>query len=356
MKNSETSTATLQSSGFEREAVFGNGNRSEFVSTGLLSPGQPLPLVIRPREGRPQLQRTTEWLRAFREALNVELVKYGAILFRGFGLQTVEDVSAFAAAMSDELLEYSERSSPRSHLNDRVYTSTDYPPAQRIFLHNEHSYSMTFPMKLFFCCLIPAQQGGETPIADVRRVAARISSETKELFRRKNWMYTRNFGDGLGLSWQTAFQTSDEKVVERYCNEHRIEFEWKDDQRLRTRQIRPVYATHPRTGEPVWFNHTTFFHVSTLDETMREVLLAEFEEQDLPNNTYYGDGSSIEPEVMDELRAAYDEESIKFPWEQGDIMLVDNMLTAHGRSSYAGQRKVVVAMSEPIQRSDISFL
>lgn len=353
MKGSETTMINSSSGNSESGNKSAAASLSEFVTAGYLAPEQTLPLVIRPTVANPDLTRTSEWLRSHQDQLNVELVKHGAILFRGFRLKTVEDVSAFAAAVSNELLEYSERSSPRSLLSDRVYTSTDYPPSQKIFLHNEHSYSMTFPMKLFFCCLIPAQRGGETPIADVRKVAARISSETRESFAQKKWMYMRNFGDGLGLTWQTAFQTSDEEVVKDYCDAHRIEYEWKADNRLRTRQVRPAFARHPRTGEAVWFNHATFFHVSTLEESMREVLMAEFEDQDLPNNTYYGDGSCIEPQVMDELRAAYEQELVRFSWEQGDIMLIDNMLTAHGRLAYAGQRKVVVAMSEPVTRTDV---
>lgn len=323
-----------------------------FVRAIYLAPGQTLPLVLSPQATAPALAETMEWIRKNRGLLNAELLKHGAILFRGFGIASVADVSGFTAAVSEQLLEYSERSSPRSHLSDRVYTSTDYPASQKIFLHNEHSYSMTFPLKLFFSCLTPAQRGGETPIADIRKVTARIRPETRERFQRKQWMYMRNFGDGLGLSWQTAFQTSDQKAVENYCRERRIAFEWKEGNRLKTRQVRPAFARHPFTGETLWFNHATFFHISTLEESMREVLMEEFEDQDLPNNTYYGDGSPIEPEVMEELRAAYEQELIKFPWQQGDIMVIDNMLTAHARSSYAGQRKVVVAMAEPITRTD----
>jgi alpha-ketoglutarate-dependent taurine dioxygenase len=326
---------------------------SDFVRTGWLSAGQTLPLVVRPAADLPELPHTLEWLGQNRDLLNAELLRYGAILFRGFGIATVEDVSTFSAAVSDQLLEYSERSSPRSHLSDRVYTSTDYPPSQEIFPHNEHSYAMTYPMKIFFSCLTPAQTGGETPIVDIRKVTARISPATRERFEQKKWMYMRNFGDGLGLSWQTAFQTSDPKAVEKYCAEHCIAFEWKGGSRLRTRQVRPALATHPRTGESLWFNHAAFFHVSTLVKEMREMLMAEFDDQDLPNNTYYGDGSEIEPEVMEELRAAYQQEAVKFLWEKGDIMVLDNMLTAHARSSYTGQRKVVVAMSEPATRTDI---
>jgi alpha-ketoglutarate-dependent taurine dioxygenase len=144
-----------------------------------------------------------------------------------------------------------------------------------------------------------------------------------------------------------AFQTGEKPVAEAYCRASGIEFEWKSEGWLTTRQIRRAVATHPRTGETVWFNHATFFHVSTLEPDMRDALLGSMEEEELPNNTYYGDGSAIEPWVLDELREAYRKEMVAFTWQQADILLVDNMLTAHARRPYAGTRRVLVAMSDP---------
>jgi alpha-ketoglutarate-dependent taurine dioxygenase len=166
-------------------------------------------------------------------------------------------------------------------------------------------------------------------------------------------MYVRNYGEGCGLPWQTVFQTDDRGVVEAYCAEHELEFEWKGAAALRTRAVRPAIVRHPRTGEDVWFNHATFFHVSTLAEPLREALLAQFAEQDLPNNTYYGDGSPIEPEVLDELRAAYLEETIIFPWRRGDVLFMDNVLMAHGRRPFVGERRILVGMAQPFSWREV---
>lgn len=317
--------------------------RKEFVR-----PGQTLPLVILGCRVVP----ATAWPRENRAMIEERLNEYGAVLFRGFPIDSAESFHAFANAAAGELLEYKERSSPRHEQGDRVYTSTDYPPEYRIYLHNEHSYACRFPMKLLFCCLTPARQGGQTPLADTRKIMAGISAETRRRFAEKKWMYVRNFGAGFGLSWQTAFQTSSAAEVETYCMRAGIECEWKVDGGLRTRQIRPAMFHHPRTGEQVWFNHATFFHLSTLPPTISAMLQSSFREEDLPNNTYYGDGSPIEPETLEELRRAYEAETFSFDWQRGDVLLVDNMLVAHGRESYQGERRVLVAMAESYEPPD----
>jgi alpha-ketoglutarate-dependent taurine dioxygenase len=312
--------------------------------------GSDLPLVLSPAAPDVDL---FSWAEANRADLEAKLLRHGALLFRGFGVDTVEGLQRLVVALCGDLLEYRERSSPRHELADRVYTSTDYPAEQTIFPHNEHSYAKRFPLKLFFGCVVPAESGGETPVGDTRRILARIDPEVRERFQRQGWMYVRNFHPGFGLSWRTVFQTDDKGKVEEYCRHAGIDFEWRPGDRLRTRQVRPATAVHPRTGETVWFNHATFFHVSTLAPSIREPLLRDFGAEDLPNNTYYGDGSPIEPEVVEHLRQAYLGERVAFPWQRGDVLLIDNMLTAHARNPFTGPRQIAVAMADPHVRTDL---
>ena len=311
-----------------------------------------LPLVVEPRSAGVNLAR---WAEAQREFVEAELARHGALLFRGFNVDSAEGFERFIAATSSGPLEYHERSSPRSRVGGNIYTSTDYPPDQSIFLHNEQSYNSTFPAKIYFFCLTPPTRGGETPLADTRRIYASLRPGVRRRFAEKRYVYARNFGDGFGLSWQTAFQTESRGAVEEYCRQHAIEFEWKGADRLRTRQVRPAVARHPRTGEAVWFNHATFFHVSTLDAAIRERMLAEFDEEDLPNHTFYGDGTRIELEVMEHLRETYLREKTSFPWRQFDILMLDNMLVSHGREPFEGPRRVVAGMADPRRWEDVQL-
>jgi alpha-ketoglutarate-dependent taurine dioxygenase len=254
------------------------------VEVDFLEPGRTLPLVLRPAVPGINLP---DWVRSNQELIESNLLKYGGLLFRGFGIRGVSDFKEFLDASSIELMHYMESATPRTELSEKVYTSTEFPSQQAIALHNELTYVSTWPMKIWFLSITPAQSGGETPIADVRKVLDRLDAGVKDRFMKKGWMLVRNFGDGLGLPWQTSFHTNDKAEVEDYFNNSQIEFEWKDGDRLRTRQVRPAVARHPKTGEMVWFNHVAFWHVSSLDDQVREAMLSVFREDELPYSTYY---------------------------------------------------------------------
>lgn len=308
-----------------------------------LAAGVRLPLLARPAVEGVSL---AEWAGENRRRIAELLLFHGGILFRGFALGGAEELHRFAEATGGDALAYRERSSPRHEVAHSVYTSTDHPADQEILLHNENSYAWTWPRKIFFYCARPALAGGETPLADSRAVLARIPPEIRARFQHTGVMYLRNFGDGCGLTWQQAFQTADPAEVESYCRSAAMEWEWKPGGRLRTRAVRPAVATHPATGEAVWFNQVTLFHPAALDPATRGFLTAEFAPEDMPLAVLYGDGGPIEDEVVAALLVAYRQETMAFPWQRGDLLALDNLLVAHGRNPFQGPREILVAMAE----------
>jgi alpha-ketoglutarate-dependent taurine dioxygenase len=318
----------------------------ESVRLGAIEPGRSLPLVIEPLTPGMNLG---EWIAAHRVSINEWLRDRGGILFRGFPVRTLEDFEKTALALSGEMAEYVYRSTPRTKVQNRIYTSTEYPPNQTIPMHNENSYAAVWPMKIWFFCQKAAEQDGQTPIADSRLVYRRMDPKIRNKFAEKKVMYVRNYGNDIDLPWQTVFQTEDKAAVESYCREASIEWQWIDDTRLRTWQIRDAVATHPQTGDIVWFNQAHLFHLSSLEPDVQKSLLETCGEEFLPRQTKYGDGTPIGNEELDEIRRVYADLAVEFDWQPGDLLLLDNMLTAHGRRPFHGSRRILVAMAEPVQ-------
>lgn len=286
-------------------------------------------------------------IRDDRDELRRRLTEHGALLLRGFPIGGVDGFDRVVRALSGPPLTYAERSSPRSTIKGQVYTSTDYPANEEIFLHNENSYQAVWPLTLYFHCLQPATTLGATPLADVREVYRLVDPSVRDEFERRGWMVVRNFYPNFGVPWQSAFNTDDRDAVEAYCAERDMSVEWIGADALRTRAVRKAVHQHPVTGDRVWFNHATFFHISTQAADVREGLLEIFEPDQLPSNTYYGDGGTIGDDVLDHLRDCYRRSSTRFDWELDDVLVVDNMRAAHGREPFTGPRKIAVAMAEP---------
>lgn len=311
------------------------------MTTDAASASPAVPLVI--ESGGPAV----EYLRSGRAELRNRLTEHGALLLRGFDIGGTDGFAECVRALAGEPLTYTEQSSPRSRIKGNVYTSTEYPQHAEIPLHNEMSYQAVWPLVLFFHCVEPPTTQGATPLASTRSVYELIDPAVRDEFVARGWMVVRNYGEDIGLRWWTAFGTEDRGEVERKCRAGRVEPEWRDGNALRTRAVRAVVHPHAVTGEPLWFNHIVLFHESSLDPAVREGLIDIYGADGLPNNTYYGDGASIPDEIVDHLRRCYRAASVRFDYRRDDLLVVDNMATAHGREPFTGPRRIAVAMADP---------
>ncbi|MDG4819577.1 MULTISPECIES: TauD/TfdA family dioxygenase [unclassified Micromonospora] len=315
-------------------------------------PDGPLPALVEATV--PDLDLAA-WLAGNRDTVDELARRHAAVLLRGFAVTGPADFRAAMAALSGDVLSYGERSSPRSEVTEGVYTSTEHPADQPIVLHNEQSYTLNWPLRIVFFCETEPAAGGRTPLADSRRVLARLRPETVAGFERRGGVcYQRNYLPGISLSWQTAFQTDSRAEVEAYCARARIEAQWVGEEQLRTRQVRPAVREHPVTGERTWFNHALFFHVTSLPDEVSAGLRRALAEEDLPYQTAYGDGTPIGADVLAELRAAYAAETRSFPWRRGDVLLVENMLAAHAREPFTPPRRILTAMSDPVTAPELA--
>jgi hypothetical protein len=288
------------------------------------------------------------WADANKMSIEAKLLFHGAVLIRGVEIDSLQKFQHALTPLANDFINYIDGFSPRTKLSAHVYTSTEYDSDFKITLHNELSFSAVWPSKLFFCCILPAQQGGETPIADGRRIVKKMPPHLLEEFESKGVRYVRNLhaGGGAGPSWQETYETSDKMEVERITSERNIELTWKPDGGVKLVQYRPAVIGHPVTKEKVWFNQVDQFHPVQFSKEIYDMLMLMHQtEEDLPMYGSFGDGSKISNEVITEIIDVVNSEAVPVAWKTGDLLIVDNALVSHGRMPYKGDRKVLVSMS-----------
>ncbi|AUP80252.1 TauD/TfdA family dioxygenase [Flavivirga eckloniae] len=311
----------------------------ESISASFIKKSLSFPLVIINNDENQQL---ADWILDNEEDFNSNLQKYGAILCRDFKVETVEKFQSLTEMFPNDFLDYNILSSPRYEVTNNVYVSTACPEDQSIGMHSESSYALNHPNRIVFCCIIPPKVKGETPIADNRLIIKNMSPDLVKKFLNLGVMYKRNLTGFLSKSWEDVFQTSDRKKVEKQCELNGMSYNWKSDSHLELTWTKKGVWKHPETGDITWFNHALFFNKYSLNKDLLSFITSDNE---LPSNTFFGDGTEITKEEIEHIKEAYKKATIEFRWKKDDVLFLDNMLMSHGRNPYQGERKIVVSIS-----------
>ena len=273
------------------------------------------------------------------------LVEHKALVFRGFGLAKADLDQAIDKLLAKRLA-YVHGNSPRTKVGSNLYTSTEYPPEYTISMHNELSYSHSWPARLLFYCDQAPETGGATPVVDAAAWLAALDPQVREAYRG-GVRYVQNLhgGFGFGKSWQDTFETDDRAAVESFLADAEAQWEWKSDGGLRVTQLRPATTRHPVTGDEVWFNQSDQWHPATLDDEAGAALVDALGEDELPQFVTFADGTPIPAAYVTQVRDRGLELAVDVDWHAGDLLVIDNVLVAHGRRPFTGPRRVLVAMS-----------
>jgi len=293
------------------------------------------------------------WTAEHREALHASVVQHGSLLVRGLGLGDAIETEAVFHALGSLMTE-KEAFAPRRTYSAGVYSASKWPPNQQMCMHHERSYGLEFPRLMLFACLTAPTEGGATPTADACSVLRALPAGLVERFERTGWLLVRNYNDDIGSSVAEAFGTDDRRAVESYCRANAITCEWQPDGTLRTWQRRSAVVHHPLTGQRCWFNQIAFLNEWTIDPEVREYLVDVYGADGLPFNTRFGNGEAIGADIVQAINDVYEAHTVREPWQPGDLMLVDNVSTAHGRERFEGAREVLVAMADAAQLADCS--
>jgi alpha-ketoglutarate-dependent taurine dioxygenase len=323
------------------------------------------PVVVQPAAGlAPALSDALGWMTENRGWLQERMLDEGAVLLRGFPLSQPADMAVVVSVFDVHCIDYRGGSTPRTKILEGIYTSTEISALYKIKLHNELSFQIHYPEKIFFFCQIPPKKWGETILADVRAVCRSIDRSILRKFedkkvtylrifqKRRNWKerMKKVFPPLFHLTWEQVFATEDRSEVEKLCGSLGMDYRWRPSGDLEVTNTLPAIIHHPTTGEPLWFNHVPSLHFNR--RTLGNIVYATRKlvyrsGYDVPTNVFYGDGSPIPMSDLAGIYDALDRHTVSFPWEKGDLLIVDNRIIAHGRNPFLGKRKILVAMTKP---------
>lgn len=268
---------------------------------------------------------------------------HGAVLFRNFGTETDHDFDRFIQAFNLENFHYEQSLSNAVRFNrtERVFTANEAPADVKIFLHHEMAQTPFYPSRLFFFCEQPAETGGATPICRSDVLVVRLQEQHPQFIAdliTKGLKYRNILPDqddpqsGMGRSWRSTFHADTPEQCEANMAEIGYTGEWRDDGSL-------VSTTPVLDGiRSLADGRQTFFNQ----------LIAAYrgwgsDENSGPPITY-GDGTPLDHVAVTAACEIADELTFNVPWQQGDVVLVDNYVTMHARQTFTGTRKILASL------------
>lgn len=305
------------------------------------------PLVIVNNNNISTLQQWDTYLTENKQALEAQLKTCGAILFRGFPVTSAETFDHFSASFEYPNFTYKESLSNAVRINytERVFTANEAPKDVEIFLHHEMAQTPISPTKIFFYCKSAAQEGGATPLCRSDMLFSALMKSAPGLakdFQDKGVKYTThmpaqdNIASGQGRSWKSTLSVESKESAETKLASLGYTYTWLDDQSLRaTTAVLPA-VVELASGKSVFYNQliAAFMGWKGVRENPSSAIT-------------FGDGSAIPVDGLELITNLAEQFTFDLPWQDGDVALVDNYLTMHGRRPFSGERKreVLVALA-----------
>lgn len=320
--------------------------------------GMPLPLVLEPKR-HIKLDDLLKILKENSTHFKQQILQHGGLLFRGFPVNNAEDFAQVISSLDvGNFVDYIGGDSPRKKVLKGVYTSTEAPPYIKIPLHNELSFAKNYPAFIHFFCEIPAEQNGETIIGDARAIFRDIDPDVRQRWEQYQLKYVSRYPHKSKIldlvnpfhkSWMEVFETKDKEEVERKCQQNEFGIKWNQNDWLEINQVRPATISHKLTMEPVWFNQAHHYDLSPKFlgwGRWTGIKLLYCREHTRFHEIYFGNHHPVPRCDLYHVLDVLDKNTLKFTWQRGDVLVLDNVLTMHGRETFKGKRRILTAMTD----------
>jgi alpha-ketoglutarate-dependent taurine dioxygenase len=322
-------------------------------------PGRP-PLQLEPANEamRTDTRALVRWMVDHHDDIEDALLTFGAVLWRGFPVTDTDDFADTMASFEPYSKGYTAGTSERQPIKGQVMESTTTAENIYILLHQEMSYMPDNPRAVAFWCKTPSETGGETVICDMRGVLEALPEELGRKFVEKGIRYVRNMrnrdvddwrADPIlhHPNWQDRFDTTDRAVVEQKLRERGVDLRWEQDGSVTFWTELPGITHHPVTGERLFFNQM-------VQQTKHPVMFGG-DASNMPVGPYddkivkahfitFSTGESLTEDEFMTIHNELERRKVAFPWQPGDVLLLENKFTAHGRHPFTGHRDIQVML------------
>ncbi|CAD6246669.1 unnamed protein product [Miscanthus lutarioriparius] len=245
-----------------------------------------------------------------------------------FPARTAADFDRAVDAFGYEELPYVV-AAPRTNVVGRVFTANESPPDQSIPFHHEMA------QKLEKCGLIYTRVLGEgdhssSPIGRGWQSVFATSDKVVVDGNQKSWFHEKW---PVSLAYSNCYVQLDATSVPMHsylfdaswvlrAAARGMELEWTGDRVKTVTGPIPAVKWDERRGRKIWFVNMVAAYTGWKDARNGRV-----------NTVSFGDGSPLPGDIMDECGKILEEECVAIPWQQGDILLIDNWAVLHGRRS-----------------------
>lgn len=328
----------------------------ELVRCTAFEPGTP-PLFIEPAtDALKEREGLLQWARECRPTLDALICEYGGIVLRGFPISETAHFAALMALFPTFHGDYKGGVAPRMRVEGQVMEATRLDRAVRLRLHSEMAYLRDYPLRIAFFSRKAADIGGETIIGDVRGLLESLPQPLCKKLEEHGIMTVRNYAPRTAAldaavphmdlrGWNLAFETDDPAEVEEVCRSKGLEPLWNEDGSLTVINRTGAAAAHPKTGQLLYRSNLHSYNTVTVSEGLDAELVERIRaSQKHPTGTFLGNGDPLTLDEVQHFEHFLDQRTRAWPWLDGDVMILDNLETWHGRNPYQGSRDVQVAM------------
>ena len=298
-------------------------------------------LIVEPKDSDPH--------RWDHQDLLTRLGQDGALLLRNFNWD-VEEFCQLCERFPQKFMSYRAGAYQREKFAGKSNLLTVNQGKMPISLHGEMHYKRRKPDFIWFYCETAPIRGGETLVADGKKIFKGLSKSTQQLLRQKPIIYWRSFSPAF---WPKVFGTQRQWLVRGFCRIEGMKAHFDSDGYLTTQYQSYAVSKQPDGDFSFINNLLVIVHDSPkLPKAYLDMCTS---------RVAFGDGTELPEGLIQEIQGVCGEVTFPIEWSRGDVCVIDNRRTMHGRNSIAADcpRKILTRLgshSRPLLSTRLSKL